>query len=136
MRETPNFDFGLPEGAQIIREAVEHFAVKEIAPLAAKIDAEDWFPRDELWPAMGELGLHGITVSEEDGGLGLGYLSQRRQGCRQHCTKWKTRPECRNFQFRLTSHLRRSQKRSRSEWKPIERLGDSYPQDPCRCSLH
>ena len=44
-----------------------------IAPLAAKIDAEDWFPT-ELWPEMGALGLHGITVSEEDGGLGLGYL--------------------------------------------------------------
>jgi len=47
--------------------------MKQIAPLAARVDAEDWFPR-ELWPAMGALGLHGITVEEEWGGLGLGYL--------------------------------------------------------------
>ncbi|WP_347340734.1 acyl-CoA dehydrogenase family protein [Sphingomonas sp. CROZ-RG-20F-R02-07] len=50
------------------------FARERIAPLASRIDAEDWFPRDELWTAMGELGLHGITVEEEQGGLGLGYL--------------------------------------------------------------
>jgi isovaleryl-CoA dehydrogenase len=73
MRATPNFDFGLPESATMIREATARFADERIAPLAAKIDAEDWFPR-ELWPAMGELGLHGITVEEEWGGLGLGYL--------------------------------------------------------------
>ena len=46
---------------------------EQIAPLAARIDAEDWFPR-ALWPEMGALGLHGITVEEEHGGLGLGYL--------------------------------------------------------------
>ncbi|MBD8699990.1 acyl-CoA dehydrogenase family protein [Sphingomonas sp. CFBP 13714] len=57
----------------MIRETTQRFAKEKIAPLAAKIDAEDWFPR-ELWPAMGELGLHGITVEEEYGGLGLGYL--------------------------------------------------------------
>jgi isovaleryl-CoA dehydrogenase len=73
MRATPDFDFGLPESATMIREATARFADEQIAPLAAKIDAEDWFPR-ELWPAMGELGLHGITVEEEFGGLGLGYL--------------------------------------------------------------
>jgi isovaleryl-CoA dehydrogenase len=73
MRATPEFDFGLPESATMIREATARFADERIAPLAAKIDAEDWFPR-ELWPAMGELGLHGITVEEEWGGLGLGYL--------------------------------------------------------------
>ena len=49
------------------------FAADRIAPLAERIDREDWFPR-ELWPEMGALGLHGITVSEEDGGAGLGYL--------------------------------------------------------------
>jgi isovaleryl-CoA dehydrogenase len=48
------------------------FSADRIAPLA-KIDADDWFPR-ELWPEMGALGLHGITVEEADGGLGLGYL--------------------------------------------------------------
>ncbi|KQN21162.1 isovaleryl-CoA dehydrogenase [Sphingomonas sp. Leaf30] len=57
----------------MIRDTTQRFAKEKIAPLAAKIDAEDWFPR-ELWPAMGELGLHGITVEEEFGGLGLGYL--------------------------------------------------------------
>ncbi|MEQ1640149.1 MAG: acyl-CoA dehydrogenase family protein, partial [Novosphingobium sp.] len=74
MRATPDFDFDLPESAMMIREAAGRFADEKIAPLAAKIDAEDWFPRDELWAAMGELGLHGITVEEDWGGLGLGYL--------------------------------------------------------------
>jgi len=73
MRATPDFDFGLTEAANMIRESAARFADEQIAPLAAKVDAEDWFPRD-LWPAMGELGLHGITVEEEWGGLGLGYL--------------------------------------------------------------
>ncbi len=74
MRATPEFDFALPESAQMIRDATARFADEKIAPLAAKIDAEDWFPRAELWTAMGELGLHGITVEEAWGGLGLGYL--------------------------------------------------------------
>jgi isovaleryl-CoA dehydrogenase len=69
----PDFDFALGESADMIRESTHRFATDKIAPLAAKIDADDWFPR-ELWPAMGELGLHGITVEEEFGGLGLGYL--------------------------------------------------------------
>ena len=71
---TPDFDFALGEAADMIRESTQRFATDRIAPLAAKIDADDWFPRDELWTAMGELGLHGITVEEADGGLGLGYL--------------------------------------------------------------
>ncbi|MBE7220044.1 MAG: acyl-CoA dehydrogenase family protein [Caulobacteraceae bacterium] len=58
----------------MIRAATREFAAGEIAPLAKRVDAEDWFPRDELWRPMGELGLHGITVEEEWGGLGLGYL--------------------------------------------------------------
>src|SRR6476469_8793425 len=57
----------------MIREATARFADERIAPLADKVDRDDWFPR-ELWTEMGALGLHGITVSEEDGGLGLGYL--------------------------------------------------------------
>ena len=65
------FDFDLGEAADMIRETTSRFATDKIAPLAKKIDAEDWFPRDELWTSMGDLGLHGITVSEEDGGLGL-----------------------------------------------------------------
>jgi isovaleryl-CoA dehydrogenase len=66
-------DFALGEMADTIRDTTARFAADRIAPLAARIDAEDWFPT-ELWPEMGELGLHGITVAEEDGGLGLGYL--------------------------------------------------------------
>ncbi|MGE0775745.1 MAG: acyl-CoA dehydrogenase family protein, partial [Sphingomonadaceae bacterium] len=68
-----DFDFALGEMADQIRESTARFAADKIAPLAARIDAEDWFPR-ELWPEMGALGLHGITVDEADGGLGLGYL--------------------------------------------------------------
>ncbi|MET0238847.1 MAG: acyl-CoA dehydrogenase family protein [Sphingobium sp.] len=68
-----DFDFALGETADMIRETVRRFASERIAPLAARIDAEDRFPV-ELWPEMGALGLHGITVAEADGGLGLGYL--------------------------------------------------------------
>jgi isovaleryl-CoA dehydrogenase len=68
-----NLDFQLGENADMIRDATHRFATDRIAPLAARIDAEDRFPR-ELWPEMGTLGLHGITVEEEFGGLGLGYL--------------------------------------------------------------
>ena len=68
-----NLDFRLGENADMIRDTTHRFATDRIAPLAARIDAEDSFPR-ELWPEMGALGLHGITVEEEFGGLGLGYL--------------------------------------------------------------
>ena len=67
------FDFDLGETADMLRDSVAGFAADRIAPLAARIDREDWFPR-ELWPQMGALGLHGITVEEEWGGAGLGYL--------------------------------------------------------------
>ncbi len=73
MTATPDFDFALGENADMIRESTRRFADERIAPLAVRVDAEDWFPRD-LWPEMGALGLHGITVEEADGGLGLGYL--------------------------------------------------------------
>lgn len=73
-RPASEFDFALGENAQMIRDTTARFAAARIAPLAARMDALDWFPRDELWPAMGELGLHGITVAPEWGGLGLGYL--------------------------------------------------------------
>src|SRR6195256_7026140 len=66
-------DFGLGETADAIRESTARFAAEKIAPLAAGIDETNTFPR-ELWPKMGDLGLHGITVEEEWGGLGLGYL--------------------------------------------------------------
>ncbi|MEJ1158081.1 isovaleryl-CoA dehydrogenase [Prosthecomicrobium sp. N25] len=67
------FDFDLGETADMLRDTVASFAADRIAPLADRIDREDWFPR-ELWPEMGALGLHGITVEEEWGGAGLGYL--------------------------------------------------------------
>ena len=65
--------FALDETALAIAETTARFAGARIAPLAAEIDASNSFPR-ALWPEMGELGLHGITVEEEWGGLGLGYL--------------------------------------------------------------
>jgi len=73
MSEPLPLDFQLGEMADTIRETTERFAREKIAPLAAEIDEKDEFPR-QLWPQMGALGLHGITVEEEDGGLGLGYL--------------------------------------------------------------
>ncbi|HQT55941.1 MAG TPA: acyl-CoA dehydrogenase family protein, partial [Phenylobacterium sp.] len=69
----PSLDFGLGETAEAIRDTTARFAADRIAPLAAEIDATNTFPR-QLWPQMGELGLHGVTVEEEFGGLGLGYL--------------------------------------------------------------
>src|ERR687894_1107024 len=69
----PGLDFDLGEMGDTIRDTTRRFAADKIAPIAAEIDETDEFPRD-LWPQMGELGLHGITVEEEWGGLGLGYL--------------------------------------------------------------
>lgn len=67
------FDFDLGETADMLRETVRAFSDAEIAPRAAEIDRTNQFPRD-LWPKLGALGLHGITVEEEYGGSGLGYL--------------------------------------------------------------
>src|SRR5438094_3089895 len=67
------FNFDLGETADAIRETVQDFSSNEIAPRAAEIDRSNQFPRD-LWPKIGSLGLHGITVEEEYGGSGLGYL--------------------------------------------------------------
>src|SRR5712691_6791596 len=67
------FNFDLGETADAIRDTVHDFASNEIAPRAADIDRSNQFPRD-LWPKIGALGLHGITVEEEYGGAGLGYL--------------------------------------------------------------
>ena len=69
----PPFNFGLGETADMIRDAARNFSQSEIAPRAAEIDKTNTFPRD-LWPKMGALGLHGVTVEEEYGGSGLGYL--------------------------------------------------------------
>src|SRR5712664_3762512 len=67
------FNFDLGETADALRETVFDFSNNEIAPRAAEIDKSNQFPRD-LWPKIGALGLHGITVEEEYGGSGLGYL--------------------------------------------------------------
>ncbi len=73
MTDMPGLDFNLGEMADAIRDTTQRFATDKIAPIAAEIDAADRFPI-ELWPQMGALGLHGITVEEDWGGLGLGYL--------------------------------------------------------------
>jgi isovaleryl-CoA dehydrogenase len=67
------FDFGLGETADMLRDSVRSFADDNIAPRADEIDRSNTFPR-ELWPELGKLGVHGITVEEEWGGAGLGYL--------------------------------------------------------------
>jgi isovaleryl-CoA dehydrogenase len=69
-----DFDFGLGEDLDLLRESVAAFSADRIAPRAADIDANNKFPRD-LWPELGELGLLGITVEEEYGGSALGYLA-------------------------------------------------------------
>ena len=69
-----DFDFGLGEDIDLLRESVRAFAADRIAPRAADIDASNEFPAD-LWPELGELGLLGITVEEEFGGASLGYLA-------------------------------------------------------------
>ena len=61
------------EETQMIRESVHSFAQDHIAPIAAAVDSDNKFPR-HLWPMIGDLGLHGMTVPEKDGGTGLGYL--------------------------------------------------------------
>ncbi len=68
------FDFGLGPDVDMLRTTVAGFAADRIAPRADEIDRTNKFPR-ELWPEMGALGLHGITVEEEYGGAGLGYLA-------------------------------------------------------------
>ena len=70
----PTLRFAHGETIDMLRDMVRDFAQSEIAPRAAEIDATNSFPRD-LWPKLGALGLHGITVSEADGGTGLGYLA-------------------------------------------------------------
>ncbi|MGE0735073.1 MAG: isovaleryl-CoA dehydrogenase [Alphaproteobacteria bacterium] len=69
----PGLDFDLGETADMIRDQVTSFAADELSPRAADIDRENLFPAD-LWKKMGDLGLLGITVPEEYGGAGLGYL--------------------------------------------------------------
>ena len=69
----PTLDFGLGDTTDLLRDSVRSFSDDKIAPLADEIDRTNKFPR-HLWPQLGELGLLGITVEEEYGGAGLGYL--------------------------------------------------------------
>src|SRR6201993_1194800 len=69
-----SLDFDLGPEIDMLRTTVRGFAEDRIAPLAAEIDRTDRFPV-ELWPQMGALGLHGITVEAEYGGAGMGYLA-------------------------------------------------------------
>ncbi|MEM6848177.1 MAG: isovaleryl-CoA dehydrogenase [Pseudomonadota bacterium] len=68
------FDFGLGEDMDMLRDQVRSYSADSIAPIAEQVDRDNEFPR-HLWPSMGELGLHGITVAEDDGGAGMGYLA-------------------------------------------------------------
>ncbi|RZS86451.1 isovaleryl-CoA dehydrogenase [Pigmentiphaga kullae] len=70
----PSLDFGVNDTIEMLREVVRSFAANEIEPRAAAIDKDNTFPRD-LWKKMGELGLHGMTVGDDYGGIALGYLA-------------------------------------------------------------
>jgi len=74
MIELPGLKFSLGEDVEMLRETVSHFAAKEIAPRAAEMDRTDQFPMD-LWKKLGDLGVLGMTVSEEYGGSDMGYLA-------------------------------------------------------------
>ncbi len=69
----PSLNFELGEAADLLRDSVWSFAAEEIAPRAADIDRSNQFPMD-LWPKLGQLGVLGVTVDEEYGGAGMGYL--------------------------------------------------------------
>lgn len=69
-----NFNFDLDETLVALRDSVRHFAQKEIAPIAAEVDQSNQFPL-EMWKKLGDLGVLGVTVSEEYGGANMGYLA-------------------------------------------------------------
>ncbi|QHI99303.1 isovaleryl-CoA dehydrogenase [Xylophilus rhododendri] len=72
--QLPGLDFGLGDTVDALRDAVADFAATEIAPRAAQVDRDNLFPAD-LWKKLGDMGLHGMTVSEEYGGTQMGYLA-------------------------------------------------------------
>jgi isovaleryl-CoA dehydrogenase len=74
MAQLPGLDFDLGETVEMLRDTVQSFAAAEIAPRAAAIDRDNLFPAD-LWKKLGHLGLHGMTVAEEYGGVAAGYLA-------------------------------------------------------------
>ena len=72
--QLPSLNFDLGEDIDMLRDTTMSFSSDHIAPIAEEVDRTDDFPR-HLWPLMGELGLHGITVEEEHGGTNMGYLA-------------------------------------------------------------
>ena len=70
----PTLNFDLGEDIDMLREHVHQFALNEIAPLASQADEENAFP-NQLWPKLGDMGLLGVTVSEQYGGSEMGYLA-------------------------------------------------------------
>ncbi len=70
----PTLQYGLSDEITMIRDTVHKYAQEQIAPIAAEVDSSNEFPR-QIWPDMGALGLHGITVAEEYGGIDMGYLA-------------------------------------------------------------
>src|SRR5436305_650755 len=99
-------DFDLGEMADTIRETTRRFAKDKIEPIAAEIDQTDEFPR-YLWPQMGELGLHGITVEEEDGGrasgsVGLSYGAHSNL-CINQVRRWANPEQKRKYLPKLIS---------------------------------
>lgn len=70
----PSLNFGFSESLQMLKDSVQQFAQKEIAPIAAQVDRDNAFP-NQLWRKFGEMGLLGITVEEEYGGSNMGYLA-------------------------------------------------------------
>ena len=71
----PMLEFNLGDEINMLRDSVRSFVSDKLAPRADQIDRDDVFPRD-LWVQLGDLGVHGITVSEEYGGVAMGYTAQ------------------------------------------------------------
>ncbi len=74
MNELPGLQFDLGEDVSMLRDSVRAFASEQIAPRAAEIDRSDQFPSD-LWRKLGDLGVLGVTVEEQYGGAGMGYIA-------------------------------------------------------------